>query len=68
MLKSVTPKTFSAKTPQLKTQPSKLKIVTKDRLTRARRSWNMSRITGKNTKPEIIVRSLLHDRNIPLLK
>lgn len=24
------------------------------------RSWNMSRIKGKNTKPEILVRSLLH--------
>jgi DNA mismatch endonuclease, patch repair protein len=46
----------------------------KDRLTKARRSWNMSRIAGKNTKPELIVRSLLHrmgyrfrlhDRNLP---
>jgi len=32
----------------------------KDRLTKERRSWNMSRIRGKNTKPEMIVRSLLH--------
>lgn len=31
-----------------------------DRLTKARRSWNMSRIRGKNTKPEKIVRPLLH--------
>jgi len=31
-----------------------------DRLTKERRSWNMSRIQGKDTKPEIIVRSLLH--------
>lgn len=31
-----------------------------DRLTPEQRSWNMSRIKGKNTKPEIIVRSLLH--------
>jgi len=32
----------------------------KDRLTKAKRSWNMSRIGGKNTRPELIVRSLLH--------
>lgn len=32
----------------------------KDRLTKARRSWNMSRIKAKNTRPEIIVRSILH--------
>src|SRR5204863_6339857 len=32
----------------------------KDRLTKARRSWNMSRIRGKDTTPEKIVRSLLH--------
>ena len=32
----------------------------KDRLTQARRSWNMSHIRGKNTKPELVVRSLLH--------
>lgn len=31
-----------------------------DRLTREHRSWNMSRIRGVNTKPEIRVRSLLH--------
>jgi len=31
-----------------------------DRISEERRSWNMSRIRGKNTKPEIIVRSLLH--------
>src|SRR5437588_4872801 len=31
-----------------------------DRLTKERRSWNMSRIRGKNTNPEKIVRSLLH--------
>jgi hypothetical protein len=34
--------------------------VFRGRLTRARRSWNMSRIRGKNTAPEKIVRSLLH--------
>ena len=32
----------------------------KDRLTKQRRSWNMSRIRGKNTTPEMRVRSLLH--------
>src|SRR5690242_12106369 len=31
-----------------------------DKLTSARRSWNMSRIRGKNTQPEIAVRKLLH--------
>lgn len=31
-----------------------------DHLTVRERSWNMSRIKGKDTKPEIIVRSLLH--------
>lgn len=31
-----------------------------DSLTPERRSWNMSRIRGKDTRPEIIVRSLLH--------
>jgi DNA mismatch endonuclease (patch repair protein) len=32
----------------------------KDSLSKARRSWNMSRIRGKNTTPEKIVRSMLH--------
>jgi len=31
-----------------------------DRLSPAHRSWNMSRIWGRNTKPECLVRSLLH--------
>jgi DNA mismatch endonuclease (patch repair protein) len=31
-----------------------------DRLTKERRSWNMGRIRGTNTKPELLVRSLLH--------
>ena len=31
-----------------------------DTLTPERRSWNMSRIRSKNTKPEIIIRSMLH--------
>lgn len=32
----------------------------RDRLSKERRSWNMSRIRGKDTKPEMVVRSLLH--------
>ena len=31
-----------------------------DTLTPAKRSWNMSRIKSSNTKPETVVRSLLH--------
>jgi DNA mismatch endonuclease, patch repair protein len=31
-----------------------------DRLTPERRSWNMSRIKGKNTRPELALRSMLH--------
>jgi DNA mismatch endonuclease (patch repair protein) len=31
-----------------------------DRLDKARRSWNMSRIKGRNTAPEVQVRSILH--------
>ena len=31
-----------------------------DTLSKSRRSWNMSRIQSKNTKPEQMVRSLLH--------
>lgn len=31
-----------------------------DKITKEKRSWNMSRILSKNTKPEIIVRSILH--------
>lgn len=31
-----------------------------DRLSKERRSWNMSRIRGKDTSPEKTVRSLLH--------
>ncbi len=33
-----------------------------DTLTRERRSWNMSRIKGKDTNPELLLRSLLHQR------
>src|SRR5207247_220276 len=35
-------------------------LVNKDQLTKERRSWNMSRVRGKNTMPEKRVRSLLH--------
>lgn len=31
-----------------------------DRITKEHRSWNMSRIKGRDTRPELIVRSLLH--------
>ena len=31
-----------------------------DSLTKEHRSWNMSRIRAKDTKPELVVRSLLH--------
>ena len=31
-----------------------------DLLTKEHRSWNMSRVRSKNTKPEMIVRSFLH--------
>jgi DNA mismatch endonuclease (patch repair protein) len=31
-----------------------------DTLSREHRSWNMSRIRGKDTKPEVALRSLLH--------
>jgi G:T-mismatch repair DNA endonuclease (very short patch repair protein) len=31
-----------------------------DHLDKAEHSWNMSRIRGKNTKPEIAVRKVLH--------
>jgi DNA mismatch endonuclease (patch repair protein) len=31
-----------------------------DRISKEHRSWNMSRIKGRDTKPELIVRSVLH--------
>lgn len=31
-----------------------------DTLSKERRSWNMSRIKGSDTKPELVVRSFLH--------
>lgn len=33
-----------------------------DRISKEHRSWNMSRIRGKDTKPEVRLRSLLHKR------
>lgn len=35
-----------------------------DRITKEHRSWNMSRIRGKDTKPETIVRKYLYSRGI----
>jgi len=35
-----------------------------DHLTPIKRSWNMSRIRSKNTKPELIVRKMLHNSGI----
>lgn len=34
--------------------------MTMDTLTKEKRSWNMSRIKSKDTKPEMLVRSALH--------
>ena len=31
-----------------------------DRISKERRSWNMSRVRSKDTKPEVAVRSMLH--------
>ena len=31
-----------------------------DRLSKEKRSWNMSRIKGKDTSPEMAVRKLVH--------
>ena len=35
-----------------------------DHLSPSKRSWNMSRIRSKNTKPELIVRKVLHNSGI----
>lgn len=37
-----------------------LPAVSRDRLTKEKRSWNMSRIRSKHTKPEVAVRRMLH--------
>jgi DNA mismatch endonuclease (patch repair protein) len=31
-----------------------------DQIDKARRSWNMGKISGRNTGPELAVRSMLH--------
>jgi len=36
-------------------------LVMADRVSEEQRSWNMSRIRGKNTKPELIVRNFLYN-------
>lgn len=35
-----------------------------DHISEERRSWNMSRIRSKDTKPEMIVRKMLHQNGI----
>jgi DNA mismatch endonuclease (patch repair protein) len=35
-----------------------------DHISEEKRSWNMSRIRSKNTKPELIVRKMLHNTGI----
>lgn len=35
-----------------------------DRITKEQRSWNMSRIRGKNTAPEMLVRRFLYSQGI----
>ena len=40
--------------------PRRIQPLSRDRLSKERRSWNMSRIRSKDTKPEMIVRRLLH--------
>ena len=35
-----------------------------DRLSRAQRSWNMSRIQSKDTKPELLVRKYLYSKGL----
>ena len=36
-------------------------LIMADRVSKEQRSWNMSRIRGKNTKPELIVRNFLYN-------
>ncbi len=40
--------------------PRRIQPASRDRLSKEQRSWNMSRIRSKDTKPEMIVRRLLH--------
>ena len=35
-----------------------------DKLNKERRSWNMSRIKSKNTKPEILVKKYLYENGV----
>ena len=35
-----------------------------DTISQSHRSWNMSQIKGSNTKPELIVRSFLHNNSL----
>ena len=35
-----------------------------DHISKSKRSWNMSRIRSKNTKPELMVRKVLHNSGI----
>jgi len=35
-----------------------------DHLSKEKRSWNMSRISSKNTKPELIVRKILYQNGV----
>jgi len=41
-----------------------MSIHSKDHLTPEMRSWNMSRIKGENTKPELLVRKTLHSMGL----
>ena len=44
--------------------PRRIQPANRDRLTKEQRSWNMSRIRSKDTKPEMIVRRLLHAMSV----
>ncbi|WP_315767187.1 very short patch repair endonuclease [Bradyrhizobium sp. SZCCHNR2012] len=47
-------------TPAVRQQSSKFRKRVMDKITPARRSWNMSRVKGRNTAPELIVRQFLY--------
>ncbi|NOU35922.1 MAG: hypothetical protein HOO88_04035 [Kiritimatiellaceae bacterium] len=47
----------------LPSDTAKLYASVVDHLTPEKRSWNMSRIRGRDTTPEVLVRSMLHRRN-----
>ena len=44
--------------------PARKIPLSRDRLSKEQRSWNMSRIRGKDTRPEMIVRRMLHAMGI----